>query len=228
MQVAEVNTAISIEESANMIAGALSSSTNGLNTLATDVTNCSFKLYKNSVGCGAIISDSISRQSAPGSATTFNFTSKIVSTVNCNTNNQYQSVSSAAAFKGQYYGLKLSSQGNGSANTTVTGLGDAAPAFIVNGQLKNMCGFKMNADTTRKGTISINIGLTNLTIAKSTATVPATITAGTATASVTGNSPKGAFLFEGKLTFNGFNDATLVISKETYTINLATGAVAKR
>ncbi len=228
MQTAEVNKAISTEESAHMIAGALSSSTNGLNNLATDVTACSFKLYQNNIGCGAIITDSITRQSAPGAATTFSFKNKIVSKVNCNANKVYESVTSVASFNGQYSGPKLSSQGNGSANTSVTGLGDGNPAFIVNGQLKNMCAFKMKADTTRKGTISINIALKNLTITKSNAAIPAAITGGSATASVTGNSAKGAFLFEGTLSFNGFNDATLIISKETYTINLATGAVTKR
>lgn len=228
MPAAEVNKAISTEESAHMIAGALSSSTNGLNNLANDVTTCSFKLYQNNIGCGAIITDSISRQSPAGSQTTFSFKNKIISKVNCNANKVYESVTSAANFSGQYSGPKLSSQGNGIANTTVSGLGDGAPAFIVNGQLKNMCAFKMKADTTRKGTISIQIALKNLTITKSTTAIPATITGGTATASVTGNSPKGAFLFEGTVTFNGFNDATLIISKETYTINLATGAVTKR
>jgi hypothetical protein len=46
MPTAEVNKAISTEESAHMIAGALASNTNGLNNLATDVTACSFKLYQ--------------------------------------------------------------------------------------------------------------------------------------------------------------------------------------
>lgn len=228
MQVAEVNTAISNEESAAMIAGLISSNSNGLNNLTTDITASSQNLYNNGAGCGATLTDSLTRQSGPGMSTTFNFKHKISSKLNCNSNKMLESVTSNITCAGQYSGPKLTIHGNGSANTTVTGLGAASPAFILNGQLKNMSSFKIKADTTRKGTIAIQVALKNLTVNKATALEPAMIVSGSATATVTGNSTKGAFLFDGVLTFNGFNDATLVLSKDTFSINLLTGAVTKR
>jgi hypothetical protein len=228
MQVAEVNTAISIDESASMIAGLLSSNTNGLNNLITDITAGSKNLYLNGSGCGITFTDSVSRQSMPDLATAFNFKHKITNKLNCNTNKALESITSLITCSGQYKGPKLIVHGNGIANTTVTGLGAESSVYTLNGQIKNMGSFKIKADTTRKGTIAIQIALKDLTIIKATTLVPAVIASGTATATVTGNSSKGAFLFEGTLTFNGFNDATLILSKETFSINLITGAVIKR
>jgi hypothetical protein len=228
MQVAEVNTAISIDESAAMVAGLLSSNSDGLNNMAADITAGAQNVYDNGNGCGATFTDSVSRKSPSGSATTFNFRHKINGKLNCNADNVLESVSSNSICSGQYSGPKLTVYGNGNANVTVTGLGDVSPAFILNGQLKNMSSFKIKADTTRRGTIAIQIALKNLSILKATNLAPAIIRSGTATATVTGNSSKGAFLFEGTLTFNGFNDATLLLSKETFSINLVTGAVVKQ
>jgi hypothetical protein len=228
MQVAEVNTAISVDESASMIAGLLSSNTNGLNNLITDITAGSQNVYNNGNGCGVTFVDTVSRHSSQGLATTFNFKHKITNKLNCNANKALESITSLISCSGQYKGLKLIVNGNGMANTTVTGLGAESPVYILNGQVKNMGSFKIKADTTRKGTIAIQIALKDLNIIKATTLVPAVIASGTATATVTGNSSRGAFLFEGTLTFNGFNDATLILSKEAFSINLVTGAVTKR
>jgi hypothetical protein len=228
MQTAEVNTAISTDESATMIATALSSNTNGLNNLVADIAVSSLKLYGNNSGCGAIGIDSGSRQSAPGAATFFSFKHKMVSTLNCNVNKLPENISSNIIFNGQCSGPKLATNGNGGAQVIVNGIGPASQSFAITGMLKNMCGFKMKTDTTRKGTIAVKIDLKNLNVSKLATGSPAMINSGSATATVTGNSPRGAFLFEGTLTFNGLNEATLTLSKEIYIINLITGGLTKK
>jgi len=52
------------------------------------------------------------------------------------------------------------------------------------------------------------------------------ITAGTATAIITGTTvKKGDFTYNGNLTFNGNSLATLSLNGSNYTINIATGVV---
>jgi hypothetical protein len=228
MQVAEVNTAITNDDAAAMVAGALASSSNGLNSLSGDITLNSQYLYSNAGGCGAVRTDTVSRQNQSGSNITCSFKQKIVSKLNCNTNNVAENISSTLTFSGNYSAPKLSAHGNGSLNVTVTGLAPTTPSYVINGQFKNMSGFKLKSDTTRTGTIAIHIAIKNLTITKATTVAPAMITSGSATATITGNSPKGAFLFEGTLTFMGYNEAVLAWGSKTYVVNLSTGAVAKK
>jgi hypothetical protein len=228
LQVKTDGTPISNEESAMMIAGSLASGSNGLAAISNDISLSSQALYSNATGCGVTHIDTIVRQNQPGSAILCSFKQKITNKLNCNANKQADNVTSTLTFSGNYNGPKMSASGNGSSNVTVAGLTPAAPAYVINGQFKTMGSFKLKADTTRAGTIAIDVVVKNLVIGKATATNPPMITGGTATCSITGNSLKGAFLFEGTITFPGYNEAILTLGANTYSINLTSGTAEKK
>lgn len=220
--------AITSDESAIIIAGSLASGSNGLVSFSNDATITSETIYTTNNGCGITRIDSITHQSLPGASITYSFKHKITSKLNCNANKQPDNVTSNLTFNGSYNGPKLSANQSGSANTTVAGLTHTSAVYVINGQLKSTGTYKLKPDTTRAGTVAIDIVVKNVVISKATAAMPAIITGGTATATITGNSPKGAFLFDGTLTFAGFNEAILTLSNNRYSINLSTGAVAKK
>jgi hypothetical protein len=228
LQVQSDGTPISNEESALMLAGSLASGSNGLVAISNDISLSSQALYNNSTGCGVSHVDTVVRQNLPGSAIICNFKQKITNKLNCNANKQADNVSSTITFNGNYNGPKLSASGNGTTTVTVAGLAPASESHVINGQFKNMGTFKLKADTTRAGTISIDITLKNLVIKKTTASNQPMITSGTATCTITGNSPKGAFLFEGTIAFPGYNEAILTLGGNSYSINLSSGTVSKK
>jgi hypothetical protein len=228
LQTTTDTTPISNEESALMLAGSLASGSNGVTAISNDISLSSQALYSNATGCGITHIDTITRQNQPGSAIICSFKQKITNKLNCNANKQADNVTSTQTFNGNYNGPKLSASGNGSTNVTVAGLTHTAVAYVINGQFKSMGSFKLKADTTRAGTISIDITVKNLVIAKGTASNPPIITSGTATCTITGNSAKGAFLFEGTITFPGYNEAILTLGANSYSINLSSGTVEKK
>lgn len=228
IQVKSDGNPISNEESALMIAGSLASGSNGLVALSNDISLSSQALYSNNNGCGVIHTDTVLHQNLPGSAIICNFKQKITSKLNCNANKQPDNVSSTITFSGNYNGPKISASGNGSTTVTVAGLAPTAASHVINGQFKNMGTFKLKADTTRTGTISIDITIKNLAISKATPSSQPMITSGTATCAITGNAAKGAFLFEGTITFPGYNEAILTLGTSSYSINLSSGTVEKK
>ncbi|MGF7077966.1 hypothetical protein [Mucilaginibacter sp. UYCu711] len=228
LQVKTDGTPISNEESALMIAGSLASGSNGLAAISNDISLSSQTLYTNATGCGATHVDTIVRQNQPGSVILCSFKQKITNKLNCNANKQADNVSSTLTFSGNYNGPKISANGNGSSTVTVAGLTPAAQAYVINGQFKTMGTFKLKADTARAGTISIDITVKNLLVNKATASNLSMISSGTATCTITGNSPKGAFLFEGTIAFPGYNEAILTLGTNTYSINLSSGTVEKK
>jgi hypothetical protein len=228
LQVKSDGTPISNEESALMLAGSLASGSNGLVSISNDILLSSQALYNNSIGCGVSHVDTVVHQNSPGSAIICNFKQKITSKLNCNANKQADNVSSTITFSGNYNGPKLSASGNGTTIVTVAGLAPGSASHVINGQFKNMGSFKLKADTTRAGTISIDITVKSLVISKATASNQPMITSGTATCAITGNSPKGAFLFEGTIAFPGYNEAILTLGGNSYSINLSSGIVSKK
>jgi hypothetical protein len=220
--------AITSDESAIMIAGSLASGSNGFVSLSNDATITSQTIYTTAKGCGVTHIDSLTHQSLPGEAISYYFKHIITSKLNCNTNKLPDNVTSNLTFNGNYNSPRLSAKQSGSANSTIAGLTPTSAVYVINGQFKSMGSYKLKSDTTRAGTIAIDITVKNVVISKATVTMPAIITGGTATATITGNSPKGAFLFDGTLTFAGFNEAILTLGSNSYSINLSTGAVAKK
>jgi hypothetical protein len=228
LQVQTQTSPITNGESAIMVAGSLASNSNGLVTLTNDASLSSQSLYNNAGGCGATHTDSVTHKNTSGPSTTCDFTYKITNKLNCNANKLPDNVSSNLSFSGHYNNMQMSAIGGGSTSVTVAGLTPTSAVYVINGTFKSITNFKLRPDTTRNGNIAVDITMKNLTISKATVNMPAMITGGTAVATITGNSPKGAFLFDGTIVFNGYNDATLTLGGTTYLINLTTGALSKK
>ncbi|MDB5030369.1 hypothetical protein [Mucilaginibacter sp.] len=220
---------VSVEDAANIIGSSLASNSSGLTTTQSDVALSSQALFSNSSGCGITKIDSASRQSASAAETTYAYKEKFTNKLNCNTNNQPDNVTSSLTYAGYFNGPKVFITNSGSSNFTIAGLTPTATVYAINGTYKSTGNFKLKADTTKNGTVNIDIVIKNLIITKATATTPAGITGGTATAAISGSTPKkGAFSFAGALTFNGSSLAILTLNSTVYFVNLITGAVVKQ
>jgi len=211
---------VSNSDAANMVANSLSVSTNGVVNIVGDVTLNAASLARAHAGCGTTQADTISRQSPAGSSTTYTYNLKYNYTVNCGNNNKPDSLLSSLIYSGSNSSSSMSSSNSGSSIFKVAGLDSAATSYIINGEYKSSGSFASKTDTASHGNNSIDIIFTSLTLSKP----GRSITGGTATISVTGDTPKsGSFSYTGTLVFNGNNDATLTLNGKTYKINLYTG-----
>lgn len=222
------NQNITSADAATMVAASLATNSIGVTTISSDLALSSQALITNNPACGAIKIDSVSHQSKAGAAISFSYKLKFTNKLTCNANNQPDNVNSTLAYSGSFSNANLSQSATGSTSFVIAGLTPASTVYAINGEYKNTGTFKLKADTTNTGTNNIDIVIKNLIITKATASTAAGITSGTATVTASGTVPKkGAFNFNGTLTFKGSGLAVLTINGTAYTINLATGVAAK-
>lgn len=221
------NINITSDESANIIAGALANNSNGLVAFSADISLTSQVLFDTGSGCGSTRTDDISHQSIAGAPITFSYSYLIANQLNCDANSKPDNITSTLTYNGSYDGPKLSLVSNGTTTATVTGLNTSSANYTINGELQGSGGFKLKTDTTKKGNVIMDITLKDAIITKATINSGAAITGGTAMATITGTSAKGAFSFNGTITFTGSNNAVLALGNGAYSINLITGAVLK-
>jgi len=214
---------ITSADAANMVGGSLSANSGGFVTMTADVA---IKAQINV--CGGTKADSATHQNVTGATTTYYYKYKILNTLNCNTNNQADNITSALIFSGNFSGPYLSVTASGSSNFTFAGLTTQATVYTYNGEFKSNASYKLKSDTLNSGTVIIDLVVKGLTITKSSVTAPSGITAGTATVTVTGTSKNGAINFTGTLTYNANATATLVLAGTTYIIDLTTGVATKQ
>jgi len=214
-----INANISSADAADMVAGSLSSNSNGVVNFSADATLDATSFIRLHVPCGTVRSDTISRHSATGSPTTYSYNLTYNYMVNC-LNNVPDSLSSNLAYSGSFSGPNISSTNSGSSIFTVNGLLPTAPDFVINGEFKQSGAFQSKIDTSKHGNNNIDIVVKGLTVTKPVRT----IASGTATIAISGDTPKkGSFSFTGTLVFNGDGTATLTLNGKVYTINLTTG-----
>jgi len=208
------------DDAANIAAGALSSSSNGIADLAADATLSAANIGSAHPKCGTIRSDTISRKSNAGSPYTYSYNLTYNFQVDCNSGGQPDSLSSNLVYSGSYGGPNMSSTNSGSSIFGVSGLLSTDTAFVINGVYKRAGSFASKADTANHGADNINLTITNLTLKK-----PGRfIESGSATISITGSTPKqSAFSYTGTVVFKSNGTATLTLNGTVYNINLNTG-----
>ena len=230
-------TSISTDQAADMVAGSLSVNSEGFATVADDiatnaqiVNSVSFSTKSvNSLGtnavyqeCGTTRIDSVDRAGA-SNLVTYDYFFKYSHTLNCNANSQPDNLVNTLTFNGNYDGPRLSVTGTGTANITIAGLTSTATVFVINGEYQRTGSFQSKVGNKASGNSVIDIKATNVTLSK-----PARkITGGTATISITGTWPKGAFSYTGTIKFNGDSTATVTINGTIYLVNLVTGVATK-
>ncbi len=230
-------TAVTTDQAADMAASALASNSGGISSMSDDisanaavVTSVSGKTV-NSLGvttekqaCGTTLTDSTTR-SGSNAEVTYNYFAKYSHTLNCNSNNLPDNIVNALTYHGDFSGPRISTTATGTANATIAGLSLTANNFVINGEYKRAGTFASKVGNKATGNSSVDIVVTNLTLAK-----PArTIVSGTATIAVSGVAGTHSYSFTGNVTFNGDGTATLVITGgATYVVNLSTGVYTKQ
>src|SRR6185437_13723928 len=197
---ASLNGNVSASEAADILAGSLSSNSYGFINLSDDATVRSQTEFDAKLTCGSTRSDTITRSSPAGAATSYSYSLGYSYTLNCNTSNLPDNVTGKVNYSGTFNSPHVSSsnKGNGS--------------------------FASKTDTTNHGSINIDLEVHNLILHKPNRDVAS----GTATFVLTGNVPrKGNFAFTGNVTFNGNGTATLKVNGTNYSINLTTGEKTK-
>jgi hypothetical protein len=215
-----VTGSVTTDDAADMVAGSLSSNSNGIASVAADATLNASVMYDLHLKCGTVRSDTISRQG--GSGTPFSFSYKLTYNfmVDCNSSSQPDSLSSNLTYSGSYSGPNLSSSNSGSSIFGVGGLLPTDTAFVINGEYKRAGSFNSKADTADHGNSNVDITVSGLKLKKP----GRMIESGTATFNITGTGPhKGSFSFSGTIVFNADGTATVTVNGTIYTINLATG-----
>jgi len=216
------------DEAADLVTASGSSNSQGALDGFSDVTLSSETKINVDSLCGTVWTDSVNR-SIPTASGAYGYTYKANYSygLNCTNGIFNHSATSTSNYSGSVSNSILSSVFTGSSNLTISGLGRTYPAYIINGEYKRSGSFQSQSDTSYHGTHSIDITLTNVTLAKPLNVLQS---GGSASFTITGNMPSkgGAFNFTGTIVFNGSNNATLTVNGTVYLINLATGQKKKQ
>lgn len=229
------NAQVTTDVAADMAASAVSSNSFGFVNIADNmganaqVTSLGASQATNSIGtnavrqaCGTTVADS-SSVSGTNNSVTFNAFYKFTRTLNCN-NVGPDNVVTSILFHGSYDGPRITSSDSGNASVTIGGLSAAATNFVINGTYNRKGSFTSKVGNKASGSSQVNITVSNLILTKPLRS----ITAGTATITISGTTASGTFNFSGSLVFNGNNQATLTVGTTVYIINTLTGTYTKK
>lgn len=215
---------VSNDEATNMVAASMSTNFNGVAGVSGDVTVSAQTFTSLHLACGTSKSDSVSRH-FNGTQVSYSYNLKYNYTLNCNSDNQPDNLSSNLVYSGSYSGPNISSTNSGSSVFIVGGLNPTATNYVINGEYKRDGSFKSKVDTTNAGSSNIDIVVKSLTLTKP----GRKITSGSATFTITGNVPKkGNFSYNGTIVFNGDGTANLTVNGTVYIVNLETGDKDKK
>jgi hypothetical protein len=220
--VAPVTASISTDDAATLMANSMSSGSGGMVSASADVTLNAQLTFNANPGCGGTKKYSFSRQNPQGSSVTYSYAFNYTYTLNC-VNNAPDNVSSTATSTGSFDGPNLSSTDSGTSTFNVGGLAQSATAYTLSGEYKRTGSFTQKTGNMNQGNSNVDITLSSLTIPKT----GGTIASGSATFTLSGSSNKGAFSFNGTITFTGNNQANVVINGTAYAVNLLTGSATK-
>jgi len=216
------------DQAASLVTASLASNTDGAFNTMSDVSVETQAHVSIDSLCGTTWTDSLTRTrtTSQGNGVAYNYFAKYTYTLNCDSvtkNGIYNgSSTSTSEYKGSYTGPNLSSTNSGSSMIVIQGLGRGSNVYTVNGNYQRSGSYSSKTDT---GTNSVTIKLTNVILTKPFQFIKS----GTATITVNGTSSKnGSFSYNGVLTFNTGNTATLTLNGTVYTIDLSLGTYKRR
>lgn len=138
--------------------------------------------------------------------------------LSCNNFNIPQSAVFNSNGSGEYRTERVTSNDTSTTSFNISGLQPAEDTYVFTGNFQRNGTQEIRTNIISKSvTSTLTLQITELTIHKT----DYTILSGSATAILSGETGEGnSFLFEGSITFNNDNTATLIIGGNTYTINL--------
>lgn len=208
-------TALSEEESVELIESSLRKSTGGFNDTS--------KTFSESLTTDIIINEDCSMIyddtyviSYDENIVQASYTVDWSYEMTCNTIGIPQSVTFSSSTDGNYNTQHIISEDNSTSYFEITGLQPSSETMVLNGDYERNGMQVLTIINTRSMTSVLTVNLTDVIIDKSTST----ITSGTASLILTGTSQNASFSIEGNLIFNGDDTATLIINENTYVINI--------
>jgi hypothetical protein len=214
------------DDAADLVTASLATNTtSGSTTNTNDITASVVSKVSIDSLCGTTWTDSVNRSilftTAGGPAFTYKATHTYTLDCGKGTNGLVNdSVTVKSAFSGNYSYPVLTGSYTGTAVWYIAGLGHGSPTLTINGEYKRSGTFTSKLDTTFAGTHSIDLVFSNVVLQKPLRT----ITSGTATFTITGNTIKrGSFTYNGTIVFNGQYAATLHLNGITYLLDLGAG-----
>jgi len=213
------NSEITEEEAVEVIESSLAKETNGASkTVETAVETADEQMLfteEPTIECGQTYSDSYN-ESFTGATYSYDYAVSRDYLLSCGILNKPESLSYSLEFNGVYDTVRMSSNDTTTVDWVISNLLSMEnPAFNGSYLREGTQVSKVRNMNTFTSTLSITMN--NLTVDKNTYV----ILSGTAQVSFVGTSSSGGqYTFNGSLTFNGDETATLIINGNTYTINL--------
>ena len=212
-----VNDSITEEEAAEVVEEALSVESGGMTVQLTEATEMASDMEESTDdNCGMSFDSTINIVNPAGTVITFEYTITWNWQLNCNEFQLPDNVTFHYDLSGWYDAPRIKGNNDGSHNFTLSGLSETSDDYVYSGNYKRTGDFEIKTGLQRSFTSDISIEATDLTLSKSTGM----ITGGTAIITFSAKTSAGnECYFNGTITFNGDETATLVFNNE-YNIQL--------
>lgn len=207
---------LSAEEAVEIIEAALAEESGGLTETAIAYTKAFVEEISQNVQCNATSTDSY-EFTRNGSVTQASYTFNWEFLITCNGLSIPQSASFTANGNGSYNTQRIDSEDASTLSASITGLQPTSSEMTFNGSYERMGSQQISINQTIKDvTTDFNATITDLIVNKS----DYEIASGSGVFTLSGDANGNSFSFEGSLTFNGDNTATVTINGNAYTIEL--------
>lgn len=220
--------AISTDEAADMIGQALSAN-GGLLSIANQSAIYAGVAVEAVAGgrqaaCEFSDDETISVSSQPGTSPTFGFSITYAFSLVCD-GEEASSLSVDVEYELAYDGPEVAFAFNGSSALSVSGLQEAAPSYIINGDLDRNGTFQWKEENGSVGTAFVEVQYDELIVTK---TYPHVITDGTATVNLSGSvTGKGSFSYSATVDFNNDGTANVTVGGVAYKVDLVSGSATR-
>jgi hypothetical protein len=201
------------EDVVELIENALNSKAGGFDTQMTDMLAL-VETYKDS--CNATIDSSYSKNKGIGTFT-YGYTYDFTGTVNCDSSNIPENIQFNYTTLGTYTAPRMTSSDEGTYNVVVKGIQPGSTNYDLVGSYT-----RVGTQTTKirnefSFTATLGVSLTSLLVDKTTKDVQS----GGGAFTVTGETSGGESIsYEGTITYNNDNTATINLNGKNYTIDL--------
>lgn len=213
------STEVTVDDAADAVAGSVASETDGMSATVSTTTELAARVgvftTTPSINCGQEYTTSYAA-SASNSGYSYNYTGSTHYQLTCS-DSLPSSFTFGQTMDGVYETPRMSSDDDVTGNWTLSGLEPSVANTSFSGSYVRNGSQVSKVRNQRSFTSTITITANNVTVNKSTYK----ITGGTASVSMNGTSSAGnTYTYEGSITFNGNDTATLTINGNTYTIDL--------
>lgn len=175
--------------------------------------------YKSDRGCGEHIYDTIDFN-YDGQIYQYSYNYIFDFVYNCTNgipDNMSMNISSSVDFAGPNYEIDHSTN----INWTITGVYPTSEPLIFNGDV-NVDASSNNLTNNTERTYTLDLTYADVTYDRTNMVY----TSGSVNIAISGSGPNGSFAYEGTITFNGSETATLTVDGSTFTLNLTNGTVS--